>query len=178
MNGTTEGGQCIEGMGKDIVVLFIMAWLVPHEFLRVDPAAVCRFAFQTLWTKKETEGEIVVGVFVLVLFDDDDHRAVVVVAVAEGFLAVFQLFEIVYAPVHGVDIDQTVHVLYYIFERLKEVRTFRTEVAAGQDMEEGHRQHFAIAPLEVIYFVQTRSAAPFNLKEKLCPLAHNLFRAL
>lgn len=37
------------------------------------------------------------------LFDDDDHRPVVIVAMAEGFLAVLQLVEIVLAPVLTVD---------------------------------------------------------------------------
>lgn len=70
MHGAAEGGQCVEGVGEDIAVLFFITGLVPHEFLRGDPAAVSGIAFQSLWTKKKAEAEVRVGVFVLALFNN------------------------------------------------------------------------------------------------------------
>ena len=55
MHGAAEGGQCVEGVGEDIVVLFFITGLVLHEFLCGDPAAVSGIAFQSLGAKEEAE---------------------------------------------------------------------------------------------------------------------------
>ena len=98
------------------------------------------------------------------LFYDDDHRSVIVVAVAQCVLAVCQLIEVVFAPIPPVDVVKAFQI-QDIFECLEDVGSFRTEVAAGEEVEECHRQFLAMAPLEVIDFVQARSAACFDLKE-------------
>ena len=98
-----EDGEGIEGVGKDVVVFALVFGLVAHVFFGSDPATEGWLVFQVLWTKEETNrvfGEIVVfGV----LSDDDHHRAVVVIAVAKGFLTVFQVVEVVFAPFETVD---------------------------------------------------------------------------
>lgn len=89
-----------------------------------------------LWTKEETNrvfGEIVVfGVFV----DDDYHRTVVVVAVAEGFLTVLQVVEIVFAPVETVDEVEPIQGFEAVRVELENVRFLSLEITAGEEMEE------------------------------------------
>ena len=106
------------------------------------------------------------------LFNDDDHRPVVIVAVAEGFLAVLQFVEVVFAPVPAVDKVEAVEV-QDIRECLKDVGPFRAEVSAGKQVEEGHRQFLPIAPLEVIHAVEAGTAASFDLQEEVGSLAND-----
>ena len=109
------------------------------------------------------------------LFDDDDHRPVVIVAMAESSLAVLQLVEVVLAPVLAVDNVEAVEV-QNVRECHKNISPFRAEVSAGVQVEEGHRQFLAIAPLEVVHTVETGTTAPFDLQEEVGSLAHgNLF---
>ena len=126
-------GECCEGIervGEDVVVLLIVLGLMLHELFGTDPMAVGGVALQVLWPQQEADVEVGVGVFVLVLFDDDHHRPIVVVAVAERFLAVLQLVEVVLAPVPAVDEVEAVEVEDLREER-EDVRPVRTEVSAG-----------------------------------------------
>lgn len=45
-----EDGECIEGVGKDVVVFALVFGLVAHVFFGSDPTAERRFAFQVLLT--------------------------------------------------------------------------------------------------------------------------------
>ena len=90
-------------MGEDVVILLIVLGLVLHEFFGAHPAAEGAFSLYVLRTQQEADVVVRVGVFVLVLFDDDDHRAIVVVAMAKSFLTIFQFVEVVLAPVPAVD---------------------------------------------------------------------------
>ena len=107
------------------------------------------------------------------LFNDDDHRPVVVVAVAEGFLAVIQLVEVVFAPISAANRVEAVEV-QDIRECLKDVVSIRAEVSAGKHVEEGHRQFFSIAPLKVVHAVEAGTSAPFDLQEEVGSLAHGV----
>jgi len=125
-----KGGEGIERVSEDVVVLLIVLGLVLHEFFCADPPAEGAFALQVLRPQQEADVEVGVGVFVLVLFDDDHHRPVVVVAMAEGFLAVLQLIEVVLAPVPAVDEVETVQ-FEDVGEEREDVRPVRTEVSTG-----------------------------------------------
>ena len=42
-------------------------------------------------------------------------------------------------------------------------------------MEEGHRQFFPVAPLEMVHSVETGATAPFDLQEEVGSLAHGYY---
>lgn len=130
MHRSREGSKGVECVSEDVVVLLIVLGLVLHEFFGADPPAEGAFALQVLRPQQEADVEVGVGVFVLVLFDDDHHRPVVVVAMAEGFLAILQLVEVVLAPVPAVDEIEAVEV-EDLREEPEDVYPVRTEVSAG-----------------------------------------------
>lgn len=86
-----------------------------------------------------------------ILSDDDYHRAIVVVAIAEGFLTLVKMVEIVFIPI-PFDYVKTVQV-EASSEELEDVRLFGLEIPAGEESQERHRQILAVTPLEVIYAV-------------------------
>ena len=151
-------------MGENVVVFALVFGLVPHVFLGGDPATEGWLVFQVLWTKEETNrvfGEIVVfGV----LRDDDHHRTVVIVAVAEGFLTLFQLIKVVFAPVKTVDEVESVQGFKTVRIELEDVHFLGLEVSNREEMQESHWQVFVITPLEVIHAVQTGSTGALDLK--------------
>ena len=93
--------------------------------------------------------------------DDDHHRTIVVIAMAEGFLAFLQLVEIVFVPipfnhVKAVQVEA-------LREEFEDVRFLGLEIPAGEEAQERHRQILAIAPLEVIHAIRSGSTAALDL---------------
>jgi len=84
--------------------------------------------------------------------------------VAEGFLTVLQVVEIVFAPVEAVDEVESVQICEAVSVELEDVRLFWLEISTREEMEECHRDVFVIAPLEVINAVQACSAATLDLQ--------------
>lgn len=113
-------------------------------------------------------GEVVIsGIF----GDDDHHGAIVVVAMAEGFLTLVQLVEIVFVPIPFNHV-KTVQV-EALREELEDVCLLGFEITAGEESQKRHRQVFAIAPLEVVDSVQASATAALDLQKKVCSLSHD-----
>lgn len=94
--------------------------------------------------------------------NDDHHGTIVVVAVAEGFLALVQLVEVVFVLVPFNHV-KTVQVKASRKE-LKDVCFLGLEIPAGEKPQKRHRQVFSITPLEVIHSVQAGPTAALNLQ--------------
>lgn len=94
-----EDGEGIEGMGEDVIVFAIVFWLMSHVLLGSDPTTEGWLAFHILGAKQKTE--LVFGMVIIpgILGDDDHHRTIVVIAMAQRFLALVKMIEIVLVPV-------------------------------------------------------------------------------
>ena len=78
-----------------------------HEFYGGDPTAERFFAFQFFRSQQETNFVGWISADRFVFGDDNHHRAIIVVTMVEGFLAVFQFVEIEFTPIF-VDTGKTV----------------------------------------------------------------------
>ena len=101
---------------------------------------------------------IIPGVF----GDDDHHRAIVVVTMAQSLLTLVQLVKIEFVPIPFNHV-KTVQV-EASREEFKYVRLLGFEIPAGKEAQKRHRQILAIAPLEVIDTVQSGATAALDLK--------------
>ena len=148
-------------MGEDVVALALIARLAFHELFGCNPVAIGGIAIKSFRPKEKSDFVVRIDVVRGILGDGNHHRAVIVVAMGESFLTVFQVVEIVDAPV-ALEVIKSVD-LHGLCAELEDVLLLRLEVAAGKEMQEDHWHAFAIAPLEVIDFVEASSAVAFDL---------------
>ena len=152
-----QDGEGIEGMGEDVIIFAFVSWLMSHVLFGSDPATGGRLAFQILRSQKEAE--LVFGMVIIsgIFGDDDHHRAIVVIAMAQNVLTLVQLVEVVFVPVPFNHI-KTVQI-ETSREEFEDVRFLGLEIPAGEEAQERHRQILAIAPLQVIHAIQTGATA-------------------
>lgn len=158
---TREYGQCVKGMCEDVVGLPLIARLAFHELLGGNPVAIGGIVLKSLRAKEKADFVVWIDVIFGILGDDDHHRTIVVVAMAEGLLAIVQLVEVVDAPI-ALEVIKAIE-FHSLCAELEDVFLLWLEVAAGKEMQEGHWQTFAIAPLEVIDFVEASATAALDL---------------
>lgn len=136
MLGAGEDGEGIKGMGEDVVGLALIARLAFHEVLGGTPVAKGGIVLKVFRTKEKSDFVVWIDVVFGILGDDDHHRTIVVVAMAEGLLAIFQLVEIVDAPI-ALEVIKSVE-FHSLCAELEDVLILRFEVAAGKEMKEDH----------------------------------------
>jgi len=95
----------------------------------------------------QKETDLVFGMVIIpgIFGDNDYHRAIVVVAVAEGFLTLVQMVEVVFVPIPFNHV-KTVEV-EALREELENVSLLGFKITAGHKAQKRHRQILAIAPL-------------------------------
>ena len=154
-------GQRIKGMAEDVIGLALIARLTFHELLGCNPVAIGGIAIKSFRAKEKTDFVVRIDVVFGILGNNDYHRTIVIVAMAECLLVIVQLIEVVYVPI-AFEVIKAVE-SHSLCAELKDVLLLMLEVAAGEEVQEGHWQTLAIAPLEVIYFVEAGATSTLDL---------------